>query len=180
MSRTLGEVLELEPSKIITLIDELSLPICKFLSTNYPEAHVRREALKRLGVVFADNSSFVNMGFTLIPNSPSDVHLYIGKNVSIAPGVTCVCSSSANNGREINSYARVQNSLTRRGDIRICDEAWIGANVTILPGVTVGHCSVVGAGCVLSKDTEDFGIYAGVPGRKIGDVRYPAPPGGLS
>ena len=102
---------------------------------------------------------------------PADVHVYIGSNVSIAPNVTCVCDSCANNGQEINAYAYVADRLTKKADIHIEDEVWIGAHATILPGVTVGRCAVIGAGCVLTKDAEPYGIYAGVPGRKIGDVR---------
>ncbi len=41
--------------------------------------------------------------------------------------------------------------------------AWIGANVTILPGVTVGEMSVVAAGSVVTQDVKAYSLYAGVP-----------------
>lgn len=167
----LGAVLDLEKDDLIAALPDLPLGHRRFIAQWYPEAHIRRAALKTLGVAFANDTSFVNLGFTVIPNSPQDVHVYIGRNVSVAPGVTCVCDSSANNGSEINTYRYVSERLTKRADIVICDEAWIGANSVILPGVTVGRCAVVGAGCVLTRDADDYGIYAGVPGRKIGDVR---------
>ncbi len=49
-------------------------------------------------------------------------------------------------------------------------EAWadIGVNATILPGVTVGKGSIVGAGAVVTKDVAPFSIVAGVPARLIG------------
>lgn len=97
--------------------------------------------------------------------------MYIGKHVSIAPNVTCICESSANNGIEINTYLYVTERLTRQADIVIRDEAWVGANAVLLPGVTVGRCCVIGAGSVLTHDADDYGIYAGVPAKKIGDVR---------
>ena len=46
-----------------------------------------------------------------------------------------------------------------RGFVRIKRDAFIGANVTILPGVTVAEGSVAGAGIMLSKDTDPWGIY---------------------
>ncbi|TKF34101.1 acyltransferase [Vibrio kanaloae] len=45
--------------------------------------------------------------------------------------------------------------------------AWIGASVTILPGVRIGKNSVVGAGSVVTKDVDDYSVYAGNPARKI-------------
>lgn len=168
---TLADALAADPSWLVAHASELLLPVVRFCSQHYPDARVRRECLKAIGVVFADESSFCNVGFTVIPNKPSDVHVRIGRNVSIAPNVTCVCSSSANNGEEINSYRYVSECLTRRADIVIQDEAWIGAGAIILPGITVGRCAVVGAGCVLTRDADPYGIYAGAPGKKIGDVR---------
>ncbi len=161
----------MKPEEILASSERASLPAIKFLATYYPEAHVRREYLKQLGVVFADDSSFANVGFTVTPNSPDDAHVYIGKNVSIAPNVTCICHSCANNGEEINQHKYVADKLTKKANIHIDDEAWIGANVTILPGVTVGKCAVIGAGCALVTDADPYGIYAGVPGKKIGDIR---------
>lgn len=46
--------------------------------------------------------------------------------------------------------------------------SWIGSNVIILPGVKVGKYSIIAAGCVLTKSTEDYSIYGGNPGRLIG------------
>ena len=59
----------------------------------------------------------------------------------------------------------------KNGKIIIHDEVWIGANVTILPGVTIGKCTVIGAGSVVSKNLDAFSVYAGVPAKKIRDIR---------
>lgn len=157
--------------RLVGAVADVPLSYRKWIASYYPDAHVRREYLKSIGVVFADDTSFVNMGFTPVPNSPSSTHVRIGRNVSVAPNVTCVTSSNANNGIEINAHPYVSEQLTKEGDVVIEDEAWIGAGAVVLPGVTIGRCAVVGAGCVLTKDAEPYGIYAGVPGRKIGDVR---------
>lgn len=168
---TLVDVFALSREELMGRIGEVPDWCCKLIAAQYPDARVRREALKKLGVMFVDDSSFVNAGFQFTPNSLSDVHVRIGRNVSIAPNVTCLCDSCANNGIEINSFRYVTERLTQRGDICICDDAWIGAGAILLPGVTVGRCAVVGAGCVLTRDADSYGIYAGVPGRKIGDIR---------
>lgn len=51
--------------------------------------------------------------------------------------------------------------------ILIKRNAWIGANATILPGVTVGENAVVAAGAVVSRDVPDNSIVGGVPAKLI-------------
>lgn len=51
--------------------------------------------------------------------------------------------------------------------VHICRRAWIGAGATILPGVTVGQNSVVGAGSVVTHDVAPDTIVAGNPARII-------------
>jgi len=50
------------------------------------------------------------------------------------------------------------------------DDVWIGANAVVLPGVTIGARSVVGAGAVVVKDVAPKTIVAGVPARVIRDL----------
>ena len=54
------------------------------------------------------------------------------------------------------------------GTIKIKDGAWIGAGAIVLPGVTVGRKSIVGAGAVVTKDVPDYTIVAGNPAKMIG------------
>jgi acetyltransferase-like isoleucine patch superfamily enzyme len=58
---------------------------------------------------------------------------------------------------------------------RVKRRASIGSNVTIVPGVTIGQCALVGAGAVVTKDVPDFAIVAGVPARIVGDTRQDRP-----
>lgn len=52
-------------------------------------------------------------------------------------------------------------------DVIIEKDVWIGANVTILKGVTIAEGCVIGGGAVVTKSTEPYGIYVGVPARHI-------------
>jgi maltose O-acetyltransferase len=55
--------------------------------------------------------------------------------------------------------------------ITIGDDVWIGGNVTILPGVHIGNNVVVAAGAVVSKDVPDNCVVAGIPAKKIKDLK---------
>lgn len=50
----------------------------------------------------------------------------------------------------------------------IGNDVWIGANVSICQGVIIGDGAVVGTGALVNKSLEPYGIYAGVPAKKIG------------
>lgn len=49
--------------------------------------------------------------------------------------------------------------------MRIGDDVWIGGNVTIVPGVTIGQNVVVAAGAVVTKDVPDNVLVGGVPAK---------------
>ena len=54
--------------------------------------------------------------------------------------------------------------------IVIGKKVWIGANVTVLPGVTIGDNAIVGAGAVVTKDVPANTIVGGIPAKQIGKV----------
>ncbi|WEK71166.1 MAG: sugar O-acetyltransferase [Candidatus Chryseobacterium colombiense] len=56
------------------------------------------------------------------------------------------------------------------GSIHIKRNAWIGANATILPGVTIGENSIVAAGAVASKDVPNNTIVGGIPAKVIKSI----------
>jgi acetyltransferase-like isoleucine patch superfamily enzyme len=58
---------------------------------------------------------------------------------------------------------------------RIGDDVWIGANAVVLPGLHVATGTVVGAGAIVTEDTEPYTIVAGVPAKVVGT--RPSPPG---
>ena len=56
------------------------------------------------------------------------------------------------------------------GKTIIEEGAFIGMNSSIMPGVTIGKYSIIAAGSVVTKDTEPYSIYGGVPAKKIKDI----------
>ena len=61
-----------------------------------------------------------------------------------------------------------QQGFSEEQPIHIGNDVWIGTRAIILPGVTVGDHSVVGAGAVVTKDVPPYAIVAGVPARVKG------------
>ncbi len=136
----------------------------KMLAWYYPDARIRKKYLEKMNVFMGDGT-FANVG--LIAVTDGETPVYIGDHVSIAPNCVLVTVSSANNGTSIQDIPYIRDVLTKRAPIIIEDNVWIGANVTILPGITVGHHSVIGAGSVVTKDIDSYSVYAGVPAKKI-------------
>jgi acetyltransferase-like isoleucine patch superfamily enzyme len=56
-----------------------------------------------------------------------------------------------------------------RTGVRIGDDVWLGAGVTVLPGLSIGSGAVVGAGSVITHSIGAYEIWAGNPARKIGE-----------
>jgi putative colanic acid biosynthesis acetyltransferase WcaF len=84
----------------------------------------------------------------------------IGKNVCISQGVYFCTGNHDWNDPAFGLIVK---------PIVIEDGAWVGAQATVLPGVTVASHSVVTAGSVIAKDTQPYMIYAGNPAAKVNE-----------
>lgn len=84
-----------------------------------------------------------------------------GDYVFVAPN--CVFSTA---GHPIDAQQRAA-GLEIALPITIGDHVWIGANVVVLPGVTIGSNTVIGAGSVVNRDIPDGVIAAGMPCKVI-------------
>ena len=67
----------------------------------------------------------------------------------------------------INHDMNERHTIYTHGKVTVKQNAWIGMNVTICPGVTIGKYAVVGAGAVVTKDVPDYAVVAGVPAKVI-------------
>ena len=88
----------------------------------------------------------------------------IGNYSSIGPRVNII--SFSHGYEDKNKPIKLQPKVKKM--VRIEDEVWIGANVTITFGVRIGKGSIIGAGSLVNKDVEPYSIVAGVPARCIG------------
>lgn len=84
-----------------------------------------------------------------------------GDNVFIAPN--CTFSTA---GHPLDVEQRNQ-GLEYAYPIRVGDNVWIGASVTVLPGVTIGSNTVIGAGSVVNRDIPDGVVAVGNPCRVL-------------
>ena len=87
----------------------------------------------------------------------------IGENVNFSHGVWLWTEQHNHNDPDFSTESSKKKKIT------ICDRAWLGPRVIVLPGCTIGEGAVVGAGSVVTKDIEPFSINAGIPAKKIGE-----------
>jgi acetyltransferase-like isoleucine patch superfamily enzyme len=89
----------------------------------------------------------------------------IGANVMIAPH--CTIASGNHNFAQTERPMRFAGS-TSRGPIVIGDDVWIGANCSILDGVTIGRGAVVAANSVVNSNVDEYAIVGGTPAVPLG------------
>jgi UDP-2-acetamido-3-amino-2,3-dideoxy-glucuronate N-acetyltransferase len=86
--------------------------------------------------------------------------VHLEDDVFVGPCATFTNDLLPRSGQHPDAYLR---TTVRQG-------ASIGANATILPGITLGRHCLIGAGTVVTKDVEPFALLVGNPGRVIGHV----------
>ena len=87
--------------------------------------------------------------------------LKLGDRVSIGPRVTLVVNAYPNSSKLRNLFHKKESRRT------INNDAWLGAGVIVLQGVTIGEYAIVGAGAVVTKDIPPYSIAVGNPARVI-------------
>lgn len=95
--------------------------------------------------------------------------IIIGDDVIFGPGVTIITGDHPTNikGRTINSINDEEKPPCCDQDVVIDNDSWIGCNVTILKGVHIQTGTIIAAGSVVTTSTDPYGIYGGVPAKKI-------------
>lgn len=103
---------------------------------------------------------YANFNLTLV----DDGHIYVGDKVMFGPNVTV---ATANHPLDPELRGR---GLQYNKDVWIGENAWIGANVVIVPGVRIGKNSTIGAGSVVTRDIPDNVLAVGNPCRVLREV----------
>ena len=99
-------------------------------------------------------------------------YIEIGNNVMMGPRVNLLAEK--HNADDPNQPMKAQ-GITR-SFIRIGDDCWIGANATVLAGVTIGPGCIIAASAVVTKDVPPGCVVAGVPARIIRHRTPEVPP----
>lgn len=152
------------PDSTITIMDDVVL--CSHsaytdLGVNHP---VILKTLREAAAIYIDSGAGLS-GTTIC--AAKKVHIgkdaLIGANVAIFD--TDFHAKEPNNRR----YNKNPNQIAAK-EVCIQDNVFIGTNVLICKGVTIGSNSIIGAGSVVVKDVEASKIYAGNPAREIANV----------
>lgn len=93
----------------------------------------------------------------------NNVSIYTGTIVEddVFLGPSCVLTNVTNPRSQVRRRSLYESTVLRRG-------ATIGANATVVCGITVGRYAFVAAGAVVARDVPDYGFVMGVPGRLHG------------
>ena len=162
-------------------LSQRALKITMELNNKY---HTKEEIIQLMSELTGQK---IDESFGMFPPFYTDCgrNIHIGKNVFINAG----CKFQDQGGIYIEDGVLIGHNAVlatinhmedpekRAGmifqPIHIEKKVWLGANVTVLPGVTIGEGSVIAAGAVVTKDVPDNATVVGVPGRIVvlNDVR---------
>lgn len=127
-------------------------------------SHVFKGAIIGANCSFGQNT-MVSDGVVIGSNVKvqNNVAIYTGTTIEddVFLGPSCVLTNVTNPRSQVVRRSLYERTLIRRG-------ATIGANATIVCGITLGRYCFVAAGAVVAKDVPDYAMVLGVPGRQLG------------
>lgn len=111
---------------------------------------------------FGNNSSLGDYSHITCINK-----IIIGNNVRMGRKVFITDNAHGTSSMDIISLPPNYRPLSSNGPVIIEDNVWIGEMVCIMPGVTIGRCSIIGANAVVTKDIPSYSVVGGVPAKVI-------------
>ena len=133
------------------------------IGVHFPDRNVRAWSLRALGYEVGEDTYFAD-DLTITLAYSNRGHLRLGQRVSIGPGCILVLAAHANNSRVKQQIPEKERWIT------IDDDVWLGAGVIVLPQVTIGEGSIIGAGAVVTKDIPPHSVAVGNPAKVIKSV----------
>lgn len=110
--------------------------------------------------IYLGKNVFINMNCYFMDGA----NIILGDNVFVGPACGFYTASHP------LDYQSRNKGLEKALPIKIGNNCWIGANVSVMPGVTIGDGCVIGAGSVVTKDIPDNCMAAGVPAKIIKEI----------
>lgn len=101
---------------------------------------------------------FINFGATIL----AQASVTLGDRVMMGPNCSLITV-----GHPVNDHEMRAEGWEIAKPISVGRNTWFGANVTVLPGVTIGEDCVVGAGSLVTRDVPDNSLVLGSPGRVV-------------
>ncbi len=133
------------------------LPFQSFAIGNYSTVEDFATINNGVGAVQIGNNSRIGMGNVII--GP----VKIGDNVILAQNIVM----SGLNHKYTNVHLPIYLQGETTAQITVEDDCWIGANVVITAGVTIGEHSVVAGGSVVTKNVQPYSVVAGNPAKMV-------------
>ena len=93
--------------------------------------------------------------------------IYIGNGCLFGDNVYITDNFHGDGSEKQKSIPPIDRELFSKGSVTIGNNVWVGRNVCILPGVTVGDSAIIGANAVVTRDVESCAVVAGVPAKRI-------------
>ncbi len=112
--------------------------------------------------------SYVNSG--IIASGEIGQYCSIAYNVLIGPTEHVVSSVTTSPFEAVSMGLKQGVTIKDVAPPRIGNGVWIGANVVVLRGVTIGDRSIIAAGAIVTRDIPPYEIWGGVPAKKIKDL----------
>lgn len=135
--------------------------LMRWIAQHFPYNGVRVSALRACGFSIGKDV-YIAPGLVLSTmNSDNSCMLIIEDRVSIGPGVILIMSSHCNHSRLAAIFPPVNGNITLKQDV------WLGAGVIVLPNVTIGECTAVAAGAVVTRSLDSKLIAGGIPAKTI-------------
>lgn len=146
-----GEVYATDQEAARPILEEL-------LGSIAPDAHIRPPLYVDYGsYITVGSGTFANYGLTALDVAP----ITIGNDVQIGPNVQLLTPTHPLDAEQRRA------KLEAAEPIVIEDNVWLGGGAIVLPGVTIGTNSVIGAGAVVTKDVPPNVVAVGNPAKVI-------------